>query len=206
MPTAAPMMRTMTGRANRPVFSCTAWRIRLHFPSATTTVNTGFCRIRVGIVLSYVVDLSILPDSMSFATLHFGRACLTVCFIDCGVRICVYFVHRAGCRQMCTTSTAARSVPCPLPSSTLAGASPNCGTRAWGTQRLNVLMLRLGTSATVLPVRPASHVELASQARFADGRTSGTFRAQTTHLGWCTLICKAPSMWSPVTVSTTACS
>ena len=91
---------------------------------------TSLLLIRVGIVLSYVVDLSILPDSMSFATLHFGRACLTVCFIDCGVRICVYFVHRTGCRQMCTTSTAARSVPCPLPSSTLAGASPNCGTRA----------------------------------------------------------------------------
>ena len=55
-------------------------------------------------------------------------------------------------------------------------------------------------------VRPASHVGLASQARFVDGRTSGAFRAPTTLSGWYTLTSKVPSMWSPMTASTTACS
>ena len=101
------MMRTMIGRANRLVFSCTAWRIPLNFPSATTIVNTGFCTILAGIVLSYVVGLSIPPGSMSFVTLRCGLACLTVCSIGCGVRICVYCVLKTGCRLISEPSTAA---------------------------------------------------------------------------------------------------
>jgi hypothetical protein len=156
-------------------------------------------------VLSYVVGLSIRPGSMSFVTLHFGRACLTDCFIACGIRIYVSFVLRTGCRLMCKPATPARSAPCRLPSSMLAGASPSCGMRASDTRRLNVLVLRLGTSATVRSVHPASHVELASQARYADGRTSGACRARTTLSDLYTRICKALSMWNLVTVSTTAC-
>jgi len=92
------MMRTMTGRASRQVFFSTAWRLRLSFPSATTTVNTGFCKIRDDIVLSYVVGLSILPVSLSSVTRHCGRACLTVSSTGCGVRICVHFMLVTDCR------------------------------------------------------------------------------------------------------------
>ena len=162
----------------------------MNFLSATTTVSTGFCKIRVGIVLSYVVDLSIRPGSMSFVTLHFGRACLTVCFIAYGVRIYVSLVLRTGYRRMCKPATPARSAPCQLPSLMLAGASLNCGMHASVTRHLSVLVLRLGTSATVRSVHPASHVELASQARYADGRTSGACRARTTLSDLYTRICK----------------
>jgi hypothetical protein len=155
----------------------------LNFLSATTTVSTGFCKIRVGIVLSYVVDLSILPGSMSFVTLRCGLACLTVYSIDCGVRIGVHSVLKTGCRLICEPSTAAWSALCRLPSSTLTSAFPSCGMRALGTQRLNVLVPLMGTFETVRQVRPASRVELASQARYADGRTAGAFRALTTLSG-----------------------
>jgi hypothetical protein len=141
---------------------------------------------------------------MPFVTLHYGRACLTVCSIGCGVRIGVYFALKTGCRLICKPSTAARSALCQLPSSTLASAFLGCGMRTLGTQRLNVLVPRMGTFETARSVRPASQVGLASLSRSVDGRTAGAFRALTTLSGWCMPICKALSMWSQVTVSTTA--
>ena len=155
----------------------------MNFPSATTTANTGFCKIRDGIVLSCVVGLSILPDSLSSVTRHCDLACLMVYSIGCGVRICVHFVLETDCRLIRNPSAAAWSALCQLPSSTPASAIPSCGMRALGTQRLNVLVLLKGTFATARSVRPASHVGLASQARFVDGRTSGAFRAPTTLSG-----------------------
>ena len=134
-------MQTMTGRASRQVFFSTAWRLHLNFPSATTTVSTGFCKIRDGIVLSYVVGLSILPDSLSSVTRHCGRACLTVCSIGCGVRICVHFVLRTDCRLIRHPSAAAWSALCLLPSSTPASATLSFGMHALGTRRLNVHVL-----------------------------------------------------------------
>jgi hypothetical protein len=122
-----------------------------------------------------------------------------------GVRIGVYFVLRTSCRLICKPPTAAWSAPRQLPSSTLASAFPSYGMLALGTRHLNVLLPLMGTFETVRQVRPAPRVGLASQAKFANGRTAGASRALTTLLGWCTPIYKVLSMWSPVTPSTIAC-
>ena len=174
------MMQTMTGRANRLVFSCTAWRIPLSFPSATMIVNTGFCKILAGIVLSSVAALSIPPGSMSSGTQRCDLACLTVCSIGCGVRICVYCVLTTGCRLISEPSTAAWCALCQPLSSTLASACPSCGMRDSGIQRLSEHVPLMDMFATVRSVRPASRVGLALRAKSVDGRTAGTFRTPTT--------------------------
>ena len=79
----------------------------MSFPSATMIVNTGFCKILAGIVLSSVAALNIPPGSMSSGTQRYGLACLTVCSIGCSVRICVYCVLTTGYRLISAPSTAA---------------------------------------------------------------------------------------------------